>query len=177
MNSSSEISENELNEILGGVNSLLSKSRQYYAGRLKVESIIVNSEKELEDEIKKEISDCSDLESWCMFSDRIVRNCNVFDKESLLKLQEAELYSRTRQRTVRVKRLAAEKFAFAVYLKDAGDGDVMPYQIQSVCVRQDIVSRDKMPKKVNYALWYRKSSDEKGKIVPYLQQFIGYKEV
>ncbi len=112
-----------------------------------------------------------------MFSDRIVRNCNVFDKESLLKLQEAELYSRTRQRTVRVKRLAAEKFAFAVYLKDAGDGDVMPYQIQSVCVRQDIVSRDKMPKKVNYALWYRKSSDEKGKIVPYLQQFIGYKEV
>ncbi len=52
MNSSSEISENELNEILGGVNSLLSKSRQYYAGRLKVESIIVNSEKELEDEIK-----------------------------------------------------------------------------------------------------------------------------
>ena len=177
MSLSAKKSEAELNEILAGVNSLLNKKRHYQTGRLKVESRIVGSEKELEAEIKKVTSDCGDLQFWCMFSDEIVRNSANFDENSLFKLQEAELYSGSMQRTVRIKRLATAKFAFAVYTKGADGGEIMPYQIQSVCVRQDIVSRDKMSKKVNYALWYRESDEEKGKIVPYLQQFIGYKEI
>ena len=176
MSSITENSEVKLKEIIEGVNSLLNKRRQFNLGRLKTKSRIVGSESELKKDIQSIVSECGDLESWCMFSDKITQNCLPLEDDRLLKLQEAELHSRSKKKTLKIKRIGSGGFVVAEYTTGT-EGEVMAYQIQSVCVRQDIASRDGHQGRVWYALWYREDDKEKGKIVPYLQQFIGFKEV
>ncbi|MBQ8708650.1 MAG: hypothetical protein IJ523_11240 [Succinivibrionaceae bacterium] len=176
-------SANSINmkELVDGVNTLLRGSaRKFSLGSLKIaENGIVNSEKELQEKLMLFLKADDAPVSWIMFSDRIVRNQapSALDAASLLKLQEAEFYSAKKQTTVRVKRTGTGHFALAVYENDGSEGgQKLPCRTQSICVRQDIASRDRLSRRIVYTLWYRPSDTERGRIVPYVQQFTGFEE-
>lgn len=169
--------EDKLKQVMDGVNSLLNDKQKFSMAGLKVkEGEIINSENELLQRIEMITSGAADLESWCLFSDRIAINFTDFNRENLLKLQEAEFYSNSGKKTCRIRRIDTSRFVMAEYILSGSEGNSLLYREQMVCLRQDLVKIYKF-KNINYLLWYRECDGEKGKIVPYLQQFIGFKEV
>ncbi len=181
-----ELSKDDLEALVRGTDELMSETSAggpdalagHEVRRLEVSSPrLPDSEDELLAELRKQIGDRTEVDHWIMFSDSVEAGTK-FDLGALDdrkgKIQEAEFYFGDLGQTLKIRRLTGSRFLLNVYTCDGSGGKDMVCTDLLVCVRQDLAHRNGVKGKICYRNWYRMSSEDAGRIEPYVQQFIGF---
>lgn len=180
-----ELSKEEFDALVRGTDELMSETsageQEVLAGhevrRLEVTSSQPDGEDALLAELSKFIDGRTEVDHWIMFSDCVEAGLKLelgALKEKKGRIQEAEFYLADLGQTLKIRRIAGTRFLLNVYTCDGSGGKDMVCTDLSVCVRQDLAHRNGVKGKICYRNWYRMSSEDAGRIEPYVQQFIGF---